>query len=268
MATKRRAPSFLSRGDRTLKQSKLNFNTNTAPKTNASAARQVSQNEEPNEPSEKDEGAESSEKAHEKPATHENNKPALTITTESDSTTTSYLSSNPMPSSSKSFTIIEEVGDIFDAPDGTVIIHACNCLGNWGAGIAAAFKKRYPKAFADHKALCATKSPDALWGTAQLIRPMEGKGSRHYVGCLFTSRKFGRAKDSSAQILAQTGPAMEDLLRQIGEAGRDDSIKEIRICHINSGLFGVPWEKSKAVLTGLVVGSDVVPNEIIAFSLP
>lgn len=32
------------------------------------------------------------------------------------------------------FVVTERIGAIFEAPDNTVIIHACNCLGSWNAG--------------------------------------------------------------------------------------------------------------------------------------
>jgi len=73
---------------------------------------------------------------------------------------------------------------------------------------------------------------------------VESKGPQHFVGCLFTSKKFGKGKDSPAQILASTGPAMEDLLRAFREYNSADDnknkISEIRMCQINSGLFAVP----------------------------
>jgi ADP-ribose 1''-phosphate phosphatase len=172
------------------------------------------------------------------------------------------------PSNSKKFIITERVGDIFDAPDGAVIIHACNCLGSWSAGIAAAFKQRYPKAFAKYAQHCKANTPNSLWGTALLIPPSETKGPRHYVGCLFTSRKYGSGKDSPAQILAKTGPSMEDLLELMRKATTKDVISEIRICRINSGLFAVPWEKSKIVIEELEVAEGNLPKEIIVYSLP
>jgi hypothetical protein len=67
------------------------------------------------------------------------------------------------------FTITEITGDIFDAPDNTVIIHACNCMGSWGAGIALAFKQRYPKAFQAYTQHCKSQDPTSLIRTALLI---------------------------------------------------------------------------------------------------
>ncbi|TLD39675.1 hypothetical protein E2P81_ATG00662 [Venturia nashicola] len=175
---------------------------------------------------------------------------------------------SPSPSDSKSLIITDRVGDIFDAPDGAVIIHACNCMGSWSAGIAAAFKQRYPKAYAKYALYCKQNMPNSLWGTALLIPPMETKGPRHYVGCLFTSRRYGRGKDSPAQILAKTGPAMEDLVEMMRRPTAKDTITEIRICQINSGLFSVPWEKSKAIIEELEVGDGDLPKEIIVYTQP
>ncbi|PGG99706.1 ADP-ribose 1''-phosphate phosphatase [Blastomyces parvus] len=51
--------------------------------------------------------------------------------------------------------IITEIeGDLFDAPEGTALIHACNCQGSWGKGIAKAFKEKYPAAYQIFRAHC------------------------------------------------------------------------------------------------------------------
>lgn len=113
-------------------------------------------------------------------------------------------------------------------------------------------------------------------------------GNAHFVGCLFTSRAFGKRKDSPEQILDATELAMEDLLRQVkkwNEAHGPDAarqepnepeaelkgnekvskgtdsdvndqeqshdIKSIHMCKINSGLFAVPWEDTRAVLESI-----------------
>ena len=160
----------------------------------------------------------------------------------------------------------EVTGDIFDAPDGTVIIHACNCVGSWGAGIAAAFKKNYPNAFKGYQAHCKKSDPEELIKTALLIPPKDG-APKHWVGCLFTSKVYGKKKDTPQQILDATTPAMADLIKQMSHHA--EMIKEIRICQINSGLFAVPWEHSKAVIEGIEVGEDLeIPSEIIVYSLP
>lgn len=154
----------------------------------------------------------------------------------------------------KTLLVVENIGDIFDAPDHAVIIHACNCYGHWGAGIALAFKKLYPTAYDSHSRLCRSRKPDQLIGTSQLIPPSKGNKRYHYVGCLFTSRRMGKQKDSPAKILDATGTAMRDLLGQIAQAQEDGAmVSEVRICQINSGLFNVPWSRTRSVLEGIKV---------------
>lgn len=102
--------------------------------------------------------------------------------------------------------------------------------------------------------------------TALLIPPKDGS-PKHWVGCLFTSKIYGRRKDSPQQILDATAPSMQDLAKQMGDAGEE--IKEIRICQINSGLFAVPWDRSRAVLESLEVDEELqIPREVVVYSLP
>ncbi|KAK4958454.1 ADP-ribose 1''-phosphate phosphatase [Elasticomyces elasticus] len=181
---------------------------------------------------------------------------------------TAKLSSKATASSEGSLTVTEEEGDIFDAPPNTLIIHACNCDGSWGGGIALAFKKHYPDAYEKYAAHCKATGGD-LVGTGFLIPPQGGDDGKHFVGCLFTSRHYGRRKDSPTKILAATKPAMLDLLKQVNEfnakADEDDRVSEVRICKINSGLFKVPWTKTRAVLEGIDVdGEDVKEMKVVS----
>ncbi|KAJ7598744.1 hypothetical protein C8J56DRAFT_914868 [Mycena floridula] len=45
-------------------------------------------------------------------------------------------------------------GDLFEAPVGSILIHACNTAGSWGGGIAVAFLERYPAAFQVYRSHC------------------------------------------------------------------------------------------------------------------
>jgi len=163
--------------------------------------------------------------------------------------------------SSTKMTVVEKVGDLFDAPDQAVLIHACNCIGLWGAGIAAAFKTRYPEAFIEYRKHCKSNDPENLNGSALLIPPLEEEGPRHFIGCLFTSKRPGKGRDSPEEILGNTEPAMIDLMRQIA---LKPEISEIRMCHINSGLFNVPWEHTKSLIEKLDFKENV-PHTISAW---
>lgn len=172
---------------------------------------------------------------------------------------TSNWSSNQSPSSPKdshkTLQLTYHHGDIFaSCPPNTLLIHACNTQGHWGAGIAKAFKEHYPVAYKAHHIFCAkehSKSYPVLAGTSQLLFPVDGEeGKGQWIGCVFTSAKYGKAKDKKDVILENTGAAMEMLLELVKMAG---DVEVIRMCKINSGKFGVPWEETERVLKGIVV---------------
>ncbi|KAH8704414.1 hypothetical protein GQ44DRAFT_552171, partial [Phaeosphaeriaceae sp. PMI808] len=142
-------------------------------------------------------------------------------------------------------------GNIFaNAPPNTLLIHACNTQGHWGAGIALTFKRTYPAAYAAHHAFCTTNSPVPT-GTAQLLAPVDG-ASRHWIGCVFTSARYGRGKDSAADIVRNTAGAMEGLLGLVASVA-GEGVGVVRMCKINSGRFGVEWERTEEVLRGIGV---------------
>lgn len=157
--------------------------------------------------------------------------------------------------------IVEEIGDLFDAPTGSILIHACNCAGNWGAGIAKEFKTLYPKAFEMYKSHCDNHTADSLLGTALVIPPCEvaERCSQHYIGCLFTSKFTGRQKSPRSQILAATDASMRELLAII-ETYND--MTGVYMCKINSGLFRVPWRETKEVLEGLELDFPLSSYEV------
>jgi ADP-ribose 1''-phosphate phosphatase len=127
-------------------------------------------------------------------------------------------------------------GDLFNAPKGSVLAHACNCEGVWGAGIAVEFKRRFPKAHEAYRRDCATPwSP--LGGC--LVRPEGG----YIVLCLYTSERRRPGPQLHESILRET----ESALRLATMSTLIDK-RPIHMPKINSGLFGVPWEKTLAVL--------------------
>ncbi|KAL1597858.1 ADP-ribose 1''-phosphate phosphatase [Paraconiothyrium brasiliense] len=164
----------------------------------------------------------------------------------------------------------EHTGDLFAAPDNSVLIHACNTQGVWGGGIAKEFRKRYPKAFKEYERHCLSihhpKRNPVRVGTCLLIGPREVKpgAPKHWIGCLFTSAGHGRKKDPAPMILRHTAPAFEDLLDKLN---REPQLMEIRMCQINSVLFEVPWRATREVLKG-VLATDAGHRKIHVYSLP
>lgn len=99
-------------------------------------------------------------------------------------------------------------GDLFAAPVNSILVHACNTKGQWGAGIALAFKEKYPAQFKRYRAHCREHGDD-LVGSCLLI-----PGDTHDIACLFTSKAYGRRKDSPSEILSATRTSMQDLIRK------------------------------------------------------
>lgn len=81
---------------------------------------------------------------------------------------------------------------------------------------------------------------------------------------MFTSKGYGKRKDGRREILEATGRAVGELLRLVeevngkGDGGAVGRIEEVRMCRINAGLFGVPWEETRRVLEGIAVSEGEV----------
>lgn len=133
--------------------------------------------------------------------------------------------------------IIHKKMSLFDAPKGSMLVHACNAQGVWGRGIAVEFKKRFPLALVGYNTCC--KSYDHPVGHGWYFND-----NGYSIGCIITSENYGSRTDPEYKILKNTENALEDLL--IKAAG--DGFHTIYSNKFNSGLFSVPWEKSEALL--------------------
>ena len=81
----------------------------------------------------------------------------------------------------------------------------------------------------------------------------------YWIACLFTSIGYGRKRSSADVILASTQKAMvglEDTLRFIKRGG--NKVGDIWAVRLNSGKFGVNWERTKSVLEGCGMNLKVV----------
>ncbi len=101
------------------------------------------------------------------------------------------------------------------APPGAILLHACNCMGTWGGGIALAFKLQFPKAFEAYHKHCLehASNPRQLLGTCFIARGSE-LGYKYDVGCLFTSVDYGKNVDPPDSILEATKLSVQDLMAQ------------------------------------------------------
>lgn len=157
-----------------------------------------------------------------------------------------YADDDVEQSDTGGISITEIKGSIFDAPKGSILIHACNCMGSWGNGIAQEFSVRYPEAFSIYKIHCAINH--AL-GTCLLIPPEKDDERQHYIACLFTSYGYGRYTDSTEKILRSTESAIMDLVKCIEKHSLEN--RNMVMCKINSGYFNVPWDSTKSVIESI-----------------
>jgi ADP-ribose 1''-phosphate phosphatase len=128
-------------------------------------------------------------------------------------------------------------GNLFDAPKGSILIHACNCVGLWGSGIARQFATKFPSSYTKYQRLCHRH------GTAVLGKCLYISEDPDYdIACLMTSRSYGRNIDPPDQILKATKTAIQELI------SFNVNNKELHACKINSGLFRVPWDETEAIL--------------------
>lgn len=122
-------------------------------------------------------------------------------------------------------------GNLFDAPKGSYLAHACNCVGRWGSGIALEFAKRFPKSYAEYREYC---KEGAVPGEVFVCSPENGQ----QIVCLFTSRSYGKDVDSPKRIINATKCTFVRMPKD----------KPLHMPLINAGMFNVPWEHTAALL--------------------
>lgn len=134
---------------------------------------------------------------------------------------------------------------LVSTPKKRILIHSCNTNGSWGGGIAYQLAVRYPRAEDEYMRIC-DESGSNLLGQCRLISSNSDKENL-VICCLFTSSFGGSSHDSSNDILKYTKYALEDLFSKIK---KNEELKDysLEMPKINSGIFGVPWEKTEDIL--------------------
>lgn len=128
--------------------------------------------------------------------------------------------------------------NLFDAPTGSILVHAVNAKGVWGSGIAAEFRKRFPEAHRKYSNYCKN-----FGGLASYLVLRE---KNYFIGCLITSSNFGQNVDNEDEILVNTTIALDKMLSN--EHWKFYGTRQIYSNKFNSGLFNVPWEKTEKIL--------------------
>lgn len=147
--------------------------------------------------------------------------------------------------------IVHKEGSLFDAPKGSILVHAVNAQGMWGSGIALEFKKRFPGSYWWYRQNVLSRKFTAENGYPVGYSFLCPEENGYIVGCLVTSWDYGTRRDTQDVILKQTETALKSLM------GLKNVIETpVTICSnkFNSGLFGVPWSDTESILESIVLG--------------
>lgn len=139
---------------------------------------------------------------------------------------------------------------LFDAPDESVIVHACNSQGVWGSGIAKTFKEKYPHSYLDYNNFCMVANQERGTACGRASLSSFHTSEPHWVGWIVTSHNYGPLKDKPELIKIYTTLALKELCQKIYTAHSREEYPTINVYSnkFNSGLFAVPWEDSELIL--------------------
>ncbi|GMM32217.1 ADP-ribose 1''-phosphate phosphatase [Martiniozyma asiatica (nom. inval.)] len=142
-------------------------------------------------------------------------------------------------------------GDLFQITKNSskkiFLAHACNCVGAWGGGIAAEFKKLYPESYEVYHEFCLNiDNPKDLLGTSLILSTHDPLVD---VICLFTSIV---GEEAPNEIAEHTRMAMLDLKFKLPHKET-----HVNMPKINAGIFGVPWVLTENALVHSHVNCNV-----------
>ncbi len=156
---------------------------------------------------------------------------------------TEHITNDVSHSIKYSISLNFRIGDMFDAPNNSVLIHTTNCSGKWDSGVGSKFALIYPKAYEKYKLEC--RKSDTL-GRCILIPPSEDNGPRHYIACLFTHRNSMTINDKD-KILKNLVSAVNDMLLWISFL--DPQPAEIRMCKVYETNGRVLWQRTRDAIS-------------------
>lgn len=137
-------------------------------------------------------------------------------------------------------------GDLFAEPGLDGLAHGCNCAGAMGAGIAVAFKKRWPQMYAEYREMCRDGK----------FRPGDVFAWRDDDVVVF---------NLGTQVHWQTAAtlvAIEDSLRRMLRLATEFGVDRIGVPRIGAGLGGLDWTDVRAVLEAVARDTAV---ELVVF---
>ncbi len=149
-------------------------------------------------------------------------------------------------------------GDIFvNAYSARALAHGCNCQGSMGAGIAKAFKERYPAMFEAYRQRCKAQPRQFNLGDVFLWK----ETGQPWVFNLATQETYWHGRASYE--------AIETALEKMKTLADAEGLQRIAIPQIGTGYGGLSWKKVRAIIERvfadwpgtLIVYETYVPGE-------
>lgn len=132
-------------------------------------------------------------------------------------------------------------GDIFHTDGLTAFAHAVNCAGTMDAGVAVAFKKRWPRMFDEYAARCA----DGRLHLGDVFVWSEGDEVVYNMAI----QEHWKARSKLA--------AFKRALEKTVELATEGRVPRVGLPRIGAGLGGLEWLRVKSVLNDVGGETDV-----------
>jgi O-acetyl-ADP-ribose deacetylase (regulator of RNase III) len=123
-------------------------------------------------------------------------------------------------------------GDLFNTPGIRAFAQGCNCAGTMDAGVAVAFKKRWPGMFEDYAARCA----DHRFHLGDVAPWNEGEVVVYSLAIQEHWKKKAKL------------PALARALRRMVALAEHAGVERVGLPRVGAGLGGLDWPRVKSVL--------------------
>ena len=149
-------------------------------------------------------------------------------------------------------------GDIFDTA-ADIRVNTVNCVGVMGAGVALAFKRRFPEMFADYQEAC--RRGHYTPGCIQVHR----SDDHEWIINAATKNDWRRPSQYAwiESILAQLREFIFDNAARVDTSGEDRRKLHITIPALGCGHGGLEWGRVKAMIVDYLSDLDA---EIFVFA--
>lgn len=128
-------------------------------------------------------------------------------------------------------------GDLFtNAYNAEAFAHGCNCAGAMGAGIAVAFRERYPAMYEEYRRRCKATPREFNPGDMFLWKDAD----QPWVFNLATQEHYWRSR--------ATYVAVEQALATMRDLADRECVRSIAMPRIGAGYGGLSWRRVREIV--------------------